>query len=66
MIPDHPGGDPEVPRGPKRSIEAKKNCSRFSKNPDFPDPDPDIRKQSIRLKLGGGGGDLPVAKISDL
>ena len=57
----HPGGDPEVPRGPQKRKKAKK---KFPEKPDFPDPDPDFRINAAAMRLGGRG--LPAAKISDL
>ena len=50
MVPDHPGGDPEVPRG--RRSQKKKRKKKFPEKPDLPDPDPDFRISAHAVAIG--------------
>ena len=46
------GTSGEWPWGPKGSIEAKKAKKISGENPDFPDPDPEIRISAYGIEIG--------------
>ena len=49
MVPVHPGGEPEVPRG-RRSQKKRK---KIPEKPDFPDPDEPDPDVVLRERSGG-------------